>query len=320
MPPKKQEKDLKDIPVRDIDRNPENPRLYFRQQEIDRLTDSIRRIGVQVPIAVYKEGGRYVLLDGERRWKCSLKLNRPTIPAIVQEKPDALTNLVLMFNIHALREQWDLLTIALKLPRVIELYESAHGKKPNERELSEETALTRSTIRRCKLLMDLPSEHVDIIKAELKKPKSQQKLSEDFYIEMERSLTTVSRAMPDVIPDDEERERVRHVLLDKYRSSVIKNLVDLRQIGKIARASNVYADTTAATEALGQLFQRNDFSIQAAYDASVCEAYRERDFQTHIKTLLRDLAAIDPTALDDEAMALLKQLVDQVRAILGGRS
>src|ERR1700676_1895064 len=113
--------DLREIRVDQIDRNPENPRIVFRPSELETLTESIRRYGVQVPISVFKEGRRYVLVDGERRWRCSVKLNKATIPALIQEKPSPLNNLLLMFNIHALREQWDLLTIALKLPRVITL-------------------------------------------------------------------------------------------------------------------------------------------------------------------------------------------------------
>src|SRR5271155_5606646 len=116
--------ELLEIRVDQIDRNPENPRIYFRAAELETLLSSIRKIGVQVPISVYRSHGRYVLIDGERRWRCSLKLNKKTIPALVQGKPDALGNLLFMFNIHALREQWDLLTIALKLPRVISLLDA----------------------------------------------------------------------------------------------------------------------------------------------------------------------------------------------------
>jgi ParB family chromosome partitioning protein len=148
--------ELRSISVDSIDKNPENPRVVFRPGELEELLESIRRYGVQVPIAVYKEKGRYVLIDGERRWRCCVKLNKKEIPALVREKPDALTNLLLMFNIHALREQWDLFTIALKLPRVIKLLSERSGRKPNERELADYTGLTRGMIRRCKLLWSYP--------------------------------------------------------------------------------------------------------------------------------------------------------------------
>src|SRR5262245_61508066 len=91
---------LEAIPIDRIDRNPDNPRIVFRPGELEDLLESIRVYGVQVPISVYREGRRYVLIDGERRWRCSLKLNKKTIPALVQEKPTPLQNLLLMFNIH----------------------------------------------------------------------------------------------------------------------------------------------------------------------------------------------------------------------------
>jgi len=161
---------LSDIPVSQVNVNPENPRLVFRPGELEELTESIRRYGVQVPVTVYREGHRYVLIDGERRWRSSLKLNKRTIPALIQSKPDLLTNLLLMFNIHALREQWDLLTIALKLPRVIGLLFERDRKKPTERELAEYTGLTQGVIRRCKLLIEMPDKYKQDILEELKKP------------------------------------------------------------------------------------------------------------------------------------------------------
>ena len=87
MPTSAEDANLKNIPVDRIDRNPENPRLVFRPEEMEQLLDSINRHGVQVPISVYRDGRRYVLIDGERRWRCCVKLNQKTIPALIQEKP-----------------------------------------------------------------------------------------------------------------------------------------------------------------------------------------------------------------------------------------
>ena len=298
-----------------IDRNPENPRLVFRPGELEDLLESIRVHGVQVPIAVYKEGKRFVLIDGERRWRCSLKLNRPTIPALVQAKPDPLSNLLLMFNIHSLREQWDLLTIALKLPRVIELLATKLGWEPSEREISEQTGLNRSIIRRCKLLMQLPQEYRDDILEELNKPKAQQKITEDLFIEMERALKTVERAMPAVIPS---KDKVRKVLLKKYKSGVINNRVHFRNIAKIARAEKVGYDAGAAASQLRQLFQDNGYSIEDAYLNSVGEAYKERDVGTRVTSLLSLLEAIEPDEIDDELKSKLQALEVKLVSILEG--
>ena len=304
---------LEQIPVARIKRNPENPRLLFRPGEMDELLESIRRYGVQVPISVYSHSGQYVLIDGERRWKCCLKLNRDTIPALVQPKPDALTNLLLMFNIHSLREQWDLLTIALKLPRVITLLTKRLKRGPNERELSEETGLSRSVIRRSKLLFELPQEFKDLILKELNKPKPLQKLTEDLFIEMERALKTVERAIPDLI---DRKNRIRRVLIDKYRRGVISNIVQFRQVAKIARAERVEADPKKAERVLHKLFDDNDYSIEQAYEDSVSDAYAERDVITRIHSLMLHLEEYESSAVDETLRMALQELINSVRRLL----
>jgi ParB family chromosome partitioning protein len=308
--------DLRNISLNLIDKNPENPRIVFRPGELEDLLESIRRYGVQVPISVYREKGRFVLIDGERRWRCCLKLGKKEIPALVQDKPDPLTNLLLMFNIHALREQWDLLTIAIKLPRVIELLSSQLSRPPNEREISQHTGLPRGLIRRCKLLMELPQRYKDTILDELNKPKSQQKLTEDFFIEMERALTTASRAMPEVLRN---RDSARQVLISKYKSGVIVNILDFRKISKIARAERVAADRTRALNVLLNLFNRNQYSIEQAYQDSVYEAYSERDLLTRIHSLLEKLKHIRESELDEDLRRSLQELISQARSLLGTR-
>jgi len=307
-------RELLDIPVEKIDRNPENPRIYFRSAELETLLNSIRRHGVQVPISVYREHGRFVLVDGERRWRCSLKLNRKTIPALIQEKPDALGNLLLMFNIHALREQWDLLTIALKLPRVISLLESRLTKKPSEKDIAEETGLPRATVRRSRYLIDLPDIYKDQLRDDLHKPKTQQQLSEDFFIELERSLKTVERALPEALGD---KNQARDVLIEKYKRKVIPNLVDLRLIPKIARASKVKADTVRAVSALKTLFKSNDFSPASAYEQSVSEAYTERDLIGRLEAIIDRLEEIDPNSLEPAFRQKLREILRRLTKEVG---
>lgn len=312
MPPLPQ-KDLRQIKVDQIDRNPENPRIVFRPSDLAELQESIRLYGVQVPIAVFKEGKRYILIDGERRWRCALKLGHETIPALVQPKPNALENLLMMFNIHALREQWDLLTIAMKLPRIVELLEKELGNQPTERQISEKTGLKRAVIRRCKLLMALPSRYRDLILAELEKPKREQKFTEDLFIELERALTTVERAMPDTIP---ERDVVRRVLLSKFSTEIIKNRVEFRKIARIARAHRVGSDVRRARKELSRLFEKGTYSIQQAYDNSVAEAYAERDLGTRVRGLMDSLDAIDADDLDQDLISELTDLANKISSIL----
>ncbi len=305
---------LAQIRVDSVDPNRENPRIHFRQKEMDELMESIAIHGIQVPVSVYREKGRFVLIDGERRWRCALKLNLKTIPALVQEKPDRLTNLLLMFNIHALREQWDLLTIATKLAVIINLLERAKKSRPTEAEIARNTGLARGVIRRCRYLLGLPAEFQEQLQSELKKPKREQRLTEDFFIEMERALTTVERAMPDVIDD---KNKVRRVLVQKFRTDVIANRTHFRDVAKIARAARVKANVPAAKKALSRLFTSNDYSIAQAYEHTVAGAYTEKDIAVRLDGLLQRLKQLHPEDIDVELRKRLRALVSVARDLLG---
>lgn len=308
---------LADVPVAKIQPNKDNPRLTFRQSELEELQESIRQFGIQVPIAVFKKSSNFILIDGERRWRCASKLNLKTIPALIQKEPGDLENLLLMFNIHALREQWDLMTIALKLPKISKLLVEETGRPPTEIELSARTGLSRSVIRRGRLLTNLPDRYQKMLLDELTKPKSKQLLSEDLFIEMEKSLKTVSRAMPGLI---EDINAARDVLLDKYKDKVYENIVDLRKIAKIARAEAVDADSGKAKRAIKRLLTDPKYSINRAWDETVSVAYAERDVLSRIEQLLERLGEIRASDIDEDVRERLEELVALSREILGDES
>jgi len=74
-----------EIPVGDIDPNRNQPRKNFDDDALLALADSIRHSGVISPILVAREGARYMIIAGERRWRAARIANLETIPAIVRE-------------------------------------------------------------------------------------------------------------------------------------------------------------------------------------------------------------------------------------------
>lgn len=310
---------LKDISPDKIRRNPDNPRLFFRPEEMDTLMASIRRYNIQVPITVFEDGDEFVLIDGERRWRCARKLNLKRIPALVQPKPSALGNLLLMFNIHALREQWDYLTIANKLPDVIELFKSENdGREPTEQDLSEITGLTRGQIRRCRFLFDLPEKYRRELEEELALPKHLQRLSEDFFIEMERSLKTVQNRVPSAVPN---LNAARDTLIQKFRDGLINNITDFRKLSKIATSiNNVGVREAKARQALGDIFNpKKKTGIQEIFAEQFEMRYDERKIGLSIDSIAEYL---DSTSEEDEEVVIgddlrsrllrLKNLIDRI--------
>lgn len=311
-------KSLKQLSPDEILQNPENPRVYFRQDELESLMVSISNIGIQVPISVYQDNGKYYLLDGERRWRCSKKLNLKKIPALVQEKPSELDNLLLMYNIHALREQWDFYTIASKLQRIIELFEQENGRAPNERELIDATGLTQGQIRRCKLLLDLPERFHILLDEELKLPKHKQKISEDLFIEMERSLKTVIKRFPIF---EKTIDEIRTTLIDKYRDGTINAVTDFRQLAKMATSvQNLGINENTIYSALNEIFlPDNDINIKEKFQETVefeydeQKAFKQLSFLTeYVEDILIDNQL---SQLDNEFINELKELYDQLKNI-----
>jgi ParB family chromosome partitioning protein len=275
---------LKEISPDKIRRNPDNPRLFFRPEEMDTLMASIRRYGIQVPISVYEDDEQYFLIDGERRWRAARKLNIRTIPAIVQPKPTPLGNLLLMFNIHALREQWDYLTIANKLPSVVTLFKKENRKEPTEEELSEITGLTRGQIRRCKLLVDLPEKYKTMLQEELSLPKPLQKLSEDLFIEMERALKTVKARVPSAVG---RLDSARDALIKKFRIGTINNITDFRKLSKIATSiKNLGVKEAKAKAAIAEILDpQKKTGIQEVFAEQFEVRYDERKIALNIESI-----------------------------------
>lgn len=311
---------LKYISPREIRPNPENPRIIFRQEEVESLLISIDKYGIQVPITVYHDKNYYFLIDGERRWRCAHKLNLKEIPAIVQTKPTSLENLLLMSNIHALREQWDFFTIAMNLKKIIYLLKKRDEVEPNERLLISESGLTQGQIRRCKLLLELPTRFQQMLLKELHLPKSHQRLSEDFFLEMESALRTVCKRLPHF---RNQLDKIRDVMIEKYRSKTIENILDFRQLAKIATAiKNIGIKEQKAEKALLQLFERgNKVSIRQVYVETVEFGYDERKAEQYIDHLNEYFKAIfkdkEIEKLDEHFLGKLERLSAFIKQVLG---
>ena len=77
-----------ELPLGEIDPNRDQPRKKFDEEALAQLADSIRHSGVLSPILVAREGSRYTIIAGERRWRAARLAGIDTIPAIVREWDD----------------------------------------------------------------------------------------------------------------------------------------------------------------------------------------------------------------------------------------
>ena len=84
-----------ELPISAVYANPEQPRKFFAEEELNELKNSIAEYGVLQPILVKKSGnGSYFLIAGERRLRAAKLAGLTKIPAVIKEFDDRDTALI----------------------------------------------------------------------------------------------------------------------------------------------------------------------------------------------------------------------------------
>lgn len=303
--------ELKDVETDGIDRNPKNPRIYFTQEDMDRLTESIDRKGILVPVVVYPEGERYVLIDGERRWRCATALGLPTIPAVVTEPVSDEENLVQMFNIHMVREAWKDMPTARALGELID-----ETGTQSDRELSDLTGLSIERIKRLRHALDLPPDYQAYI--------DEERIPLNFFWELKRNvIDPIARKRPALAEEFGERE-VLDAFVDKRLREVITDTVSLRQVSPIvtfaARDVDDPNDASPLDETIRRLVWEPHLGVQEAYEDTVQVVFEaeqlERRADNVVKGFQRLLAKARTRAEEDHVKAVGRSLIERLRELL----
>jgi len=79
---------FQEIPVDAVVPNPSQPRQVFDEESLDELAASVKEVGLLQPIVVRRQGDRYELVMGERRWRAHQRAGLPMIPAIIRATDD----------------------------------------------------------------------------------------------------------------------------------------------------------------------------------------------------------------------------------------
>lgn len=168
---------VKRVRTSDLQPNPHNPRVLFDREPLTVLRDSIEKVGVLVPLTVYygSTEKKYVILDGQRRWLAATELRLSEVPVNVVAEPSLVQNIVTMFQIHKLREDWELMPTALKLEVLMQELDER-----NDAKLAALTGLDAAVVTRCKKLLSYPKKFQD----KMLDPNPARRVKADFFIEL----------------------------------------------------------------------------------------------------------------------------------------
>ncbi len=117
---------VQQVSVDAIQRNPRQPRVHFREDELVELAASIREHGVIQPlIAIPKPDGKFILIAGERRWQAAQKAGLRTVPVIArQANNQEMLEVALIENVQ--REDLNALEEAEAYRQLVEEFGLSH--------------------------------------------------------------------------------------------------------------------------------------------------------------------------------------------------
>ncbi|MBO5527567.1 MAG: ParB/RepB/Spo0J family partition protein [Erysipelotrichaceae bacterium] len=142
-------KEIVRIKLNKIIPNKNQPRLDFYDDSIKGLAESIKQNGLLQPVTVRKNGDKYELIAGERRYRASLLNGASDIEAIIMESSDEESaNLALIENLQ--REDLNAIEQAMAMRRIM----SSEGLTQNE--LAKRLGYRQSTVANKLRLLKLP--------------------------------------------------------------------------------------------------------------------------------------------------------------------
>jgi len=131
--------------------NPDQPRTNFKKEELDELSESIKKNGLLQPILVRKIDGNYQIIAGERRWQACKLAGLKTVPVRVKDVDDDETIiLALIENIQ--RSDLNPIEEAYGYRRMME-----RGNM-TQSEVAQAVSKGRSTIANALRLLELPED------------------------------------------------------------------------------------------------------------------------------------------------------------------
>lgn len=305
------------IPIGNLRKNPHNPRMLFDDEPLQILLESIDKVGVLVPITVYPKESKdevnpqtdeFIILDGERRWRCAGKLNLEEIPAIIVEKPTDVQNIIMMFNIHNLREPWMLMPTALKLETLMELLDET-----SERKLSELTKLSISHVRRCKILLSYPKKFQNMLLA----PPSE-RLKADFFIDLHRIRRPALEDPKLSFWTSRGDEASVDLFLKKYMTGVIESVTESRLLASMYRGAEESDQLQKFDKEMDNFLAKPNMTIHDIEIPGIEyeEVYREIRYSTrrlHTQILKLEMEAL---SANQEIIDLLTSLVELINTRL----
>ena len=182
---------IQNISIHDIDPNREQARKYFDAEQLEELSASIAAQGIIQPLILKKNGERYTIIAGERRWRAARMAGLTEVPAIIRDyDQQKLAEVSLIENLQ--RSDLNPVEEAAGIRQLMDQYNLT------QEEIAEKLGKSRPSIANSLRLLQLPEEVLLLMRdgvlsaghgkciAGLKSPETQIKVAKEIE---EKSLS-----------------------------------------------------------------------------------------------------------------------------------
>ena len=146
------------VAVEMVQPNPNQPRKSFNHESLIELSQSIRSNGIIQPIVVRKDGDKYVIIAGERRYRAALLAELTEVPVIIKNYDDLkVKEISLIENLQ--REDLN----AIEEAEAIRELMTAHGLTQDE--IAQKLGKSRPALANTLRLLNLTGEVKELVKS-----------------------------------------------------------------------------------------------------------------------------------------------------------
>lgn len=204
----KKTSNLTEVPITEVVRDEDQPRKEFAPEALEALANSIKEHGVLQPLVVVKEGDKYKIVAGERRFRASKMAGLEKVPVIIRTL-EAQERLEISIIENAQREDLNAIEMATAYAKLKSQFNLS------EAEIAERVGKSKSAVVNTMRLLNLADD--------VKKAMVEHKLSEGVMrplIGADEEL--VEKILPKIIEEGWTARRVEKEMAEKKQKSSVR--------------------------------------------------------------------------------------------------
>ena len=233
---------------------------------------------------------------------CAKELGLDKVPINEVAEPSLVQNIVTMFQIHKLREDWELMPTALKLELLME-----ELQEKNDKTLSTLTGLDQAVVQRCKKLLSYNKKYQDM----MLDADPEKRIKADFFIELhgvrnDRFVATFAWY---------NKDKFTRAMLTRYQEGGLKSVTAFRVVKQNINNARDANQKREMSKRLRQFTESSDVPIDYLQIVAASTAAGVSAMGKQIDRLVADIASIhiDDCIGEDAFWKSLEMLLKTIR-------